>query len=90
MEDAAQVGLLTGLGGVVYRIHPALPGYLTAGWHAVDPSGYDPKREASEQSLLTACAAFCEWLTGQIATSDDRLRTRRAVQPQAQRRPEVG
>ncbi len=26
----------------MYRIHPALPGYLAAGWHAEDPAGYDP------------------------------------------------
>ncbi|HUY50882.1 MAG TPA: hypothetical protein VMV92_35110 [Streptosporangiaceae bacterium] len=41
-------------GRVVYRIHPALPGYLAAGSHAADPSACDPKREASEQALLTA------------------------------------
>ena len=26
LDDAARVGLLTGLGGGMYRIHPALPG----------------------------------------------------------------
>ena len=32
LEDAARVGLLTGIGAGMYRIHPALPGYLAAGW----------------------------------------------------------
>ena len=40
LEDAARVGLLTGIGGGMYRIHPALPGYLAAAWHAADPGGY--------------------------------------------------
>ena len=42
LEDAARVGLLTGLGAGMYQIHPALPGYLAAGWHAEDPAGYSP------------------------------------------------
>ena len=40
LEDAARVGLLTGLGGGMYQIHPALPGYLAAGWQAENPAGY--------------------------------------------------
>ena len=70
LEDAARVGLLTGLGAGMYRIHPALPGYLAAGWHAEDPAGYGPEREACEQALCTACAAFSRWLTGQIESGD--------------------
>ena len=70
LEDAARVGLLTSLGAGMYQIHPALPGYLAAGWRAEDPSGYDPEREACEQALCAACAAFSQWLTGQIATGD--------------------
>ena len=70
LQDAARVGLLTALGGGMYRIHPALPGYLAAGWQAEDPAGYGPEREASEQALCTACAAFSQWLTGQIDSGD--------------------
>ena len=70
LEDAARVGLLTGLGAGMYRIHPALPGYLAAGWHAENPGGYDQEREACEQALCTACAAFSRWLTGQIESGD--------------------
>ena len=73
LEDAARVGLLTGLGAGMYRIHPALPGYLAAGWHAEDPGGYDQEREACEQALCTACAAFSRWLTGQIESGDAAL-----------------
>ena len=73
LEDAARVGLLTGLGAGMYQIHPALPGYLAAGWHAEDPAGYAPEREACEQALCTASAAFSRWLTGQIASGNAAL-----------------
>ncbi len=70
LEDAARVGLLIGLGGGMYRIHPALPGYLAAGWQAEDPAAYDQEREACEQALCAAYAAFGRWLTGQIESGD--------------------
>jgi tetratricopeptide (TPR) repeat protein len=70
LKDAARVGLLTGLGAGMYRIHPALPGYLAAGWHANNPAGYNPEREACEQALCTASAAFSRWLTRQINSGD--------------------
>jgi tetratricopeptide (TPR) repeat protein len=70
LQDAARVGLLSGVGGGMYRIHPALPGYLTAAWHGEDRDGYDQEREAAEQALCTACAAFSRWLTGQVGAGD--------------------
>jgi tetratricopeptide (TPR) repeat protein len=73
LEDAARVGLLTGLGAGMYRIHPALPGYLAAGWHTDDPARYTRERDACEQALCTACAAFSDWLTGQIQSGDAAL-----------------
>ena len=73
LQDAARVGLLSPVGGGMYRIHPALPGYLAAAWHAEDPGGYEEERQASEQALRAACAAFSRWLTGQIASGDAAL-----------------
>ena len=73
LEDAARVGLLTGLGAGMYQIHPALPGYLAAGWHAGDPASYNQEREVCEQALCTACAAFSQWATGQIESGDAAL-----------------
>jgi len=70
LEDAARVGLLTGIGGGLYRIHPALPGYLAAGWQAEDPAGYTQEREVCEQALDTACAAYSQWLTGFLSSGD--------------------
>ena len=70
LEDAARVGLLSPVGGGMYRIHPALPGYLAAAWHAEDPGSYEEERQASEQTLRAACAAFSRWLTGQIESGD--------------------
>ena len=73
LEDAARVGLLSPIGGGMYQIHPALPGYLAAAWQAEDPGGYEEERQAAEQALRAACAAFSEWLTGQIASGDAAL-----------------
>ena len=70
LQDSDRVGLLTGLGGGMYRIHPALPGYLAAGWQAEDPAGYGPEREACERALCAACAGFSRWLTGQIGSGN--------------------
>jgi len=73
LEDAARTGLLTGLGAGMYQIHPALPGYLTAGWHVGNPADYSAEREACEQALCTACAAFSRWLSGQIKSGNAAL-----------------
>jgi tetratricopeptide (TPR) repeat protein len=73
LQDAARVGLLTGLGFGMYQIHPALPGYLAAGWRAEDAVGYDQEREACEQAMCTACADFSRWLTGQIESGNAAL-----------------
>ena len=70
LEDAARVGLLTGLGAGMYRIHPALPGYLAAGWYAEDPASYAPDREACELALCIASAYFSRWATSQIDFGD--------------------
>jgi tetratricopeptide (TPR) repeat protein len=70
LADAVRVGLLTRIGAGMYRIHPALPGYLAAGWQAASPGGYDQERDACEQALCTASAAFSDWLTGQIGSGD--------------------
>jgi tetratricopeptide (TPR) repeat protein len=68
LDDAARVGLLTEIYPGMYHIHPALPGYLAAGWHAEDRGGYDQQRQACEQALCTACATFAQWLIGEIAS----------------------
>ncbi len=73
LKDAARTGLLTDLGAGMYQVHPALPGYLAARWHADDPAGYDQERDAGEQAMRTACAAFSDWLTGQIESGDAAL-----------------
>ena len=73
LKDAAQVGLLTDLSAGMYRIHPALPAYLAAGWHAGDPADYGQEREACEMALRTACAAFGKWLRRQIESGNAAL-----------------
>jgi tetratricopeptide (TPR) repeat protein len=70
LEDAARVGLLTGLGMSMYRIHPALPGYLAAGWRTENSGGYNTERAACEQALCTASATLSLWLTEQIDSGE--------------------
>ena len=69
-QDAVRVGLLTGLGGDMYQVHPALPGYLAAGWRAANPSGYGQERAAGEQALRATCASFSLLLIGQITSGN--------------------
>jgi tetratricopeptide (TPR) repeat protein len=73
LADAARVGLLTGLRGIIYQIHPALPGYLTVGWHAENPDGYGQERRACEEALCTGCADLSGWLTEQIRSGNAAL-----------------
>ena len=54
----------------MYRIHPALPGYLAAAWSAENPGGYRREREAYERALCAACAGFSTMLTFQISSGD--------------------
>ena len=70
LQDAARVGLLSPIGAGMYRIHPALPGYLAAAWQAENPGGYEEERQAADQALRAACAAFSRWATGQIESGD--------------------
>ena len=39
------LGCSPGWAGGMYRIHPALPGYLAAGWRREDPENYDAVRD---------------------------------------------
>jgi tetratricopeptide (TPR) repeat protein len=70
LEDAARVGLLTRLSPEIYRIHPALPGYLAEGWRREEPDGHDAVRDATTRALLEAHAAFGDWLFDQVNAGD--------------------
>ena len=66
LENATEVGLLSKICDNVYRIHPALPGYLASAWHDGNPGEYAQERLRAEQSLRAACCEFCQQLTVQI------------------------
>ena len=59
------LGLLTGLGGGLYRLHPALPAYLGALWQT-QAEDYAEEREAILRSLIAAAASFAEYRHQQI------------------------
>jgi tetratricopeptide (TPR) repeat protein len=68
LDDAVRVGLLTRLGPGIYRLHPALPGYLAAAWRRDDPVGHDSMREAAIRAMLSAHTLLCIWLLEQITS----------------------
>jgi hypothetical protein len=73
LQEAARFGLLSEIGENMYRIHPALPGYLAAAWRAAEPSDYAQEREAAEQALATAYASFSLWLARQVESGEAKL-----------------
>ena len=73
LEDAARVGLLAGIGAGMYQIHPALPGYLAAGWQADRPDRYEQERDAGEQALCAAAAYYSRWTIEQIGSGNAAL-----------------
>lgn len=66
LDEAAGVGLLTGLGSGLYRIHPALPGYLTARWQEEEPHRYDAARDAADRALAYTYASWGFFMDDQI------------------------
>ena len=66
LEEAAAVGLLTRLGNGMFRIHPALPAYLAARWHADDPDDYRAQYTIATRALLDAYFAVSRWLVQQM------------------------
>jgi len=73
LDRATEVGLLTSLGASVYRIHPALPAYLTSFWQTLALGRHQELHRAAELALLDAYAAFGGWLLQQIQSGDARL-----------------
>ncbi|MEU9874860.1 CHAT domain-containing tetratricopeptide repeat protein [Streptomyces phaeochromogenes] len=73
LERATEVGLLTSLGAGMYRIHPALPAYLTAFWQTLAAGSHHELRGGAELALLDAYARFGNWLSQQLQTGDAQL-----------------
>jgi tetratricopeptide (TPR) repeat protein len=70
LDAATVVGLLTGLGGGMYRVPPAVPAYLTAAWRSQDPGGFPEELAAARQVLTGAYADLGTWLQQQIQQGD--------------------
>ena len=71
LQDAARVGLLSAIGGGHV---PDPPGAARLSRRRLarpgTPAATQEERQASEQALRAACAAFSQWLTGQIESGD--------------------
>jgi tetratricopeptide (TPR) repeat protein len=70
LHAASGAGLLTRLGRGMYRLHPALPGYLAARWRADEGAGYDDQRTSATRALLTAYTGVGRWLVRQTDSGD--------------------
>ncbi|QKW20922.1 tetratricopeptide repeat protein [Kitasatospora sp. NA04385] len=66
LRRAVEIGLLTELGGGMYRIHPALPAYLAARWRHEEPDGHGGQRRAATLALLNAYTDLSVWLERQL------------------------
>ena len=66
LDACVAAGLLTSLGGRMYRIHPALPGYLAALWRERAGRSFESEREAARIANVRAHAALGRWLKQQI------------------------
>jgi hypothetical protein len=58
LDEAENLGLLATADSIRYRLHPALPAYLTAVWRAEDPAGYEAERDAAAAALTGMFAAM--------------------------------
>jgi tetratricopeptide (TPR) repeat protein len=68
--EAAGVGLLTSLGSGMYKIHPALPGYLAQAWRGEEADDHAAMRDAAMLAMLTGHASRGEWLRDEIESGD--------------------
>ncbi|WP_177246407.1 tetratricopeptide repeat protein, partial [Actinacidiphila alni] len=70
---AARLGLVTPLGGGMFRLHPALPAHLTTHWITLTPDTHTEEHTAALRALVSAFAAFSVWLKRQISGGDAQL-----------------
>lgn len=65
-ERCVEIGLLTALGAGMFRIHPALPQYLTALWRQQASEQYETEEADALLASIRAHAVLGEWLWNQI------------------------
>jgi hypothetical protein len=66
-DNAANVGMLTAVPlGSCYRLHPALPGYLSGMWRWAAGDDYPAERAATEEAFLRAFATFTDLMSAWV------------------------
>jgi tetratricopeptide (TPR) repeat protein len=70
LDACARAGLLTRFMGSLYRIHPALPIYLTALWHQRAGNAFADEQAAARLASIRAHAVLGAWLDQQIEGGD--------------------
>jgi tetratricopeptide (TPR) repeat protein len=73
LDAADAVGLLTAIGGGMYRIHPALPRFLAALWREQAGDRYDEERANAMRALAAAYATFAAELSWQMSRGEAEL-----------------
>ncbi|GLW90425.1 CHAT domain-containing tetratricopeptide repeat protein [Actinokineospora globicatena] len=67
LERAAGIGLLSEIGGGIYRLHPALPGYFLERWHPV------AEVTSARRAMVDAMAMLATWAYRQVQGGDPLL-----------------
>jgi tetratricopeptide (TPR) repeat protein len=68
LARAQGAGLFTALGANIFRMHPALPGYLTALWQKTAESRFEAERDQALTAAIHAVSGLGQWLRNQIET----------------------
>ncbi len=66
LDAGVATGLLTGLGGAMFRIHPAMPHFLMGWWRQLAGDRFAEEQEATRLASIRAHAALGGWLGQQI------------------------
>ncbi|MCX5801141.1 MAG: tetratricopeptide repeat protein [Candidatus Eisenbacteria bacterium] len=67
LQACVGAGLLSKIGGGMYRIHPALPAYLVALWRKEAGEAFDAEFDGAHLASIKAHAILGAWLDEQIA-----------------------
>lgn len=70
LDQAADVGLLIRISHGLFRVHPALPAYLTAQWRGRDPGRFEADRAAADKAIMSTYALFANKCTVDIQSGN--------------------
>ena len=73
LNRCAETGLLTSIGGGLFRIHPALPAFLISYWRSRSGEKFPSERRRIQPAMIKAYGQWGDWLSRQISSGDAAL-----------------